>query len=230
MLLRRRVDGVVLVPASFSGEAVRALQAQDVKVVVLDRRLKDVAVDVVRGASTEGARRLVQHLIKLGHRRIAVLTGPSNLSTANERAAGYRRALDDAQILYDQALVLFGSYTVESGIAMTAKILQLEPRPTAIFAANNFLAVGALRTLQEHGLQVPADMSLVSFEDLPFDYSREPFLTVAKQPAYELGSTAAKLLLQRVIQRENVEHQEIVLPTELIIRSSTAAHQENTGK
>ncbi len=225
MLLRRRVDGVLLVPAASTGEAVHALQAQQVQVVVLDRRLPGVAVDVVRGASSDGARRLVQHLIELGHRRIAVLTGPANLSTAQERVDGYRRALQTAQINIDPSLMLFGSYTVESGAAMARQVLHMQPRPTAIFAANNFLAAGVLRTLYAEGLRVPEDMSLVSFEDLPFHYVREPFLTVAQQPAYTLGSTAAGLLLQRIAQKgmDTGPCQEIVLPTEIVVRFSTAA-------
>jgi LacI family transcriptional regulator len=221
MLLRRRVDGVLIVPASSSGESVRALQAQDVKVVVLDHLLKDVTVDVVRGASCEGARQLVNHLIELGHRRIALLTGAAELFTAQERAIGYRAALHDAHIAVDESLLLFGSYTVESGVALTERILQMQPRPTAIFAANNFLAAGALRTLYQNGLRVPADISLTSFDDLPFEYLLNPFLTVVKQPAYELGSTAARLLLQRINHPEETTHQEIVLPTEMVIRSST---------
>jgi LacI family transcriptional regulator len=222
MLLRRRVDGVLLVPSSASGESVRVLQAQNVKVVVLDHLLKDVSVDVVRGASCEGARRLVDHLIELGHRRIALLTGSAELFTAQERATGYREALQAAQIAVDESLMLFGNYTVDSGAALTARILQMQPRPTAIFAANNFLAAGALRTLYQEGLRVPADISLTSFDDLPFEYLLNPFLTVVKQPAYELGSTAGRLLLQRIDHPDETARQEIVLPTEMVIRSSTA--------
>jgi LacI family transcriptional regulator len=222
MLLRRRVDGVLLVPASSSAESVRSLQAQDVKVVVLDHVLQGVNADVVRGASCEGARSLVNHLIGLGHRRIALLTGPAELFTAQERALGYCEALQTAHIPIDERLMLYGSYTVESGATLTESILQLQPLPTAIFAANNFLSAGALRTLYRHGLRVPEDMSLTSFDDLPFEYLLNPFLTVVKQPAYELGSTAARLLLQRILHPEDTAHQEIVLPTEMVIRTSTA--------
>lgn len=222
MLLRRRVDGVLLVPASSSAESVRALQAQDVRVVVLDHVLQDVNVDVVRGASREGARSLVNHLIGLGHRSIALLTGPATLFTARERALGYREALATAQIPVDERLILYGAYTVESGAALTEAVLQLEPLPTAIFAANNFLSAGALRTLYRHGLRVPEEMSLTSFDDLPFEYLLNPVLTVVKQPAYELGSTAAQLLLQRILHPDDGAPEEIVLPTEMVIRTSTA--------
>lgn len=232
MLLRRRVDGVLLVPASSSSESVRALQAQNVKVVVLDHLLKDVAVDIVRGDSCEGARRLVNHLIALGHRRIALLTGATDVFTAQERAAGYRQALHAAGIPCDERLVLFGAYTVASGAALAERVLALDSRPTAIFAANNFLAAGALRTLYRHGLRVPADVSLASFDDLPIDYLVEPFFTVVKQPAYELGARAAELLLVRIHAPAGKPCQEIVLPTELVVRASTAPpkSQQNLDK
>jgi LacI family transcriptional regulator len=235
MLLRRRVDGVILVPASASSAAVKALQAQDVKVVVLDHLLKDVAVDSVRGASREGARRLVQHLLDLGHRRIALLTGPGEVFTAAERARGYCEALAEAGVPVDDRLLFFGAYTVASGIALADQALALDDRPTGIFAANNFLAAGALRTLFRHGLHVPADVSLASFDDLPSEYFLEPFFTVVNQPAYELGATAARLLLDRLRHPAGAPptpHQEIVLPTELVIRASTAAprSQQNLDK
>jgi LacI family transcriptional regulator len=235
MLLRRRVDGVLLVPASASSAAVKALQAQDVKVVVLDHLLKDVAVDVVRGASCEGARLIVRHLLDLGHRRIALLNGPGGVFTAAERARGYCQAHAEAGLPVDDRLLLYGAYTVASGVALAEQVLALHGRPTAIFAANNFLAAGALRTLREHNLRVPADISLVSFDDLPSEYFYEPFLTVVQQPAYELGATAAGLLLGRLRPHAGATPappQEIVLPTELVIRTSTAPpkSQQNLDK
>lgn len=223
MLMRRRVDGVLLVPATSSGDAVRALQAQHVKVVVLDRRLSDVAVDVVRGASTGGARTLTDHLLQLGHRRIALLSGPENVSVSQERAAGYRQALEQANVAVDPALIRFGRFTVDSGDEMTRCVVSLSPRPTAIVAANNFIAMGALRALRNLGLRVPDDLSLVVFDDLPESYTGEPFLTVAAQPAYDLGKTAAALLLKRIAEPGADNPQEIVLPTQLIVRASTQA-------
>jgi LacI family transcriptional regulator len=221
MLVRRQVDGVLLVPAVSNDEAVRMLQAQRVKVVVLDRRIAGGAVDVVRGASTEGARRLTEHLLQLGHRRIAVLAGPEAVSTSRERVAGYCRALEQAGVPPDPKLVHYGHFTIASGSTMTRGLLGQSPRPTAIFAANNFIAIGALRALREAGLAVPEDVSLVVFDDLPESYTWEPFLTVAAQPAYELGKTAATLLLRRIMEPGEAEPQEIVLPTQLIVRAST---------
>jgi DNA-binding LacI/PurR family transcriptional regulator len=155
--------------------------------------------------------------------------------TAAERALGYCEALAEAGVPIDDTLLFFGAYTVASGITLAEQALALDERPTAIFAANNFLAAGALHTLFHHGLHVPADISLASFDDLPSEYFLEPFFTVVNQPAYELGATAARLLLdllRRPAGGPPTPHQEIVLPTELVIRASTAPPktQQNLDK
>lgn len=228
MLMRRRVDGVLLAPATSTCDAIRVLQAQKVKVVVMDRRLTGVAVDVVRGASTDGARQLTEYLLELGHRRIALLTGPEHVSVSTERATGYGQALARAGVEIDPSLIFFGHFTVESGSQMTQSVLAQRSRPTALVAANNFIALGALRALRAAGLRVPEDMSLVVFDDLPESYIGEPFLTVVAQPAYELGRTAASLLLKRIAGTISAgaiseEPQEIVLPTRLVVRTSARA-------
>lgn len=222
MLLRRRVDGVLLVPATSAGEPVRALLQQQVKVVVMDRRVTGVEVDTVRGTSAEGAEQLVSHLLQRGHGRIACLAGPEVLSVSRERVAGYQAALSRAGVAVDPALIFYGHFTVESGYAMARSVLALQPRPTAIFAGNNFIVLGVLRALREAGVRVPEEMSLVVFDDLPESYAYEPFLTVAAQPAYAMGAEAAKLLLRRIEEPEVQGAEEIVLPTTLIVRASTA--------
>lgn len=230
MLLRRRVDGVLLVPADSvseeSRQAVRALQAQRVKVVVLDRRIDGVAVDSVRGDSVGGARQLTEHLLALGHRVIGCLSGPANLSVTADRVAGYSQALAAAGVAVDETLIRYGAFTVESGHALLSELLRRSPRPTAVFAANNFLAVGALRAARAAGLQVPGDLSLAVFDDLPASFVATPFLTVAAQPAYALGATAARLLLARLHGDGEPALVTAVLPTELIVRGSTARWQE----
>ncbi len=225
MLLRRRVDGVLLVPADSLGEesrqAVEALQAQQVKVVVLDRRIDGVAVDSVRGDSVGGARQLTEHLLALGHRVIGCLSGPTNLSVTVERVSGYSQALQAAGLAVDERLIRYGAFTAESGHTQTRELLGQAPRPSALFAANNFLAIGAMRALREAGLRTPDDMSLAVFDDLPASYVAEPFLTVAAQPAYELGAAAAALALRRIRGAEEQPIVELVLPTQLIVRVST---------
>lgn len=219
-LLRRRVDGVLLAPASSNGADVHALQRQHVGVVVLDRRIEGVAVDIVRGDSVDGAFQLVHHLTRLGHRRIALLSGPPGLSVSQERAAGYQQALQAAGLTPDPTLIRFGAFTVASGHAMMCDLLA--HHPSAIFAANNFIAAGALTAMREAGLRTPEDISVVVFDDLPDPYVTAPMLTVVVQPAYALGRTAAERLLTR-LQQPELPPREFVLPVQLVVRTSTTA-------
>ena len=222
-LLRRRVDGVLLVPATSSGDAVRMLHRQQVDVVVLDRRVDDVEVDTVRGDSFTGAYELVCHLTSLGHRTIALLSGPRELSVSRERAAGYEHALRASGVAFDPSLIRSGAFTVDGGAAMMEEVLAARPDVTGIFAANNFIAAGALRALQAAGKRVPDDISLVVFDDLPGIFAADPWLTVAAQPAYELGRTAAQRLVARISSASQDAAEDIVLPGKTIVRKSTQA-------
>ena len=220
VLLQKQVDGVLLVPASSTAESVSFIQDRGTPVVVLDRRVSpDVQVDVVRGDSEQGAYELVRYLLELGHRQIAVLNGPETISTAVDRVAGYRRALAEFGLGSSMECVFHGHYSQESGFQIAQKALAMRPRPTAIFAANNFIALGAYHALRQIGLRVPEDISIVAFDDLPL--VMEPFLTVVAQPAYEIGQQATELLLARLAGEGPTEPQERVLPTHMLIRRSS---------
>jgi LacI family transcriptional regulator len=221
VLLQKQVDGVLLVPARSAMEPIQFVQSQDTPVVVLDRRIPDAQVDVVRCDSEGGAYQLTRLLLSLGHRRIAMLSGPRRVSTAEDRVAGYRRALTEAGLDVDTALVYYGEFSLESGYDMTQRMLSRTPRPSGLFAGNNFIAIGALRALRDSGLRVPEDLALVGFDDLPTDLVVDPFLTVAAQPAYEMGRQATELLLARLSEEAPVAYQEIVLPTEIVVRESS---------
>jgi LacI family transcriptional regulator len=223
VVLRKRVDGVLLVPARSTPTDVQMIQKQGIQVVVLDRTVPGAQVDVVRGASIQGAYELVKYLLTLGHRRIAILAGPASVSTARERVQGCLQALDEAQVPLANRILLDGEYTIASGYALAEAALAHSPRPTALFAANNFIAIGALKALQDHNLRVPDDLSVVSFDDLPTTLVVQPFLTVAAQPAYEMGQRATALLLQRIAQPVVTAYEDVILPTQLIIRQSCRA-------
>ena len=222
LLIQRRVDGVLLVPAAGSTGSLALLREHGLPVVILDRHLRAEQVDEVRTDSEAGAHVAVRHLIDLGHRRIAVLTGPKAVSTSADRVAGYRRALADEGIEPDRELVVFGEYNEPSGYEMARQILAIRPRPTAVFAGNNFIAFGAIRALREEGTRIPEDMSIVVFDDLPPGWVLDPFLTVVCQPAYEIGKQAAGLMLDRLRGDAAADPRTIVLPSELITRRSTA--------
>ena len=221
MLVQRQVAGVLLVPASSSSRSLAILGAQQVPVVIVDRRVRSHRVDVVRGDSLAGAHALGQHLIQLGHRRIAILAGRKTVSTSVDRVTGFTRALAAAGITQDPRLVRYGGYHQSEGYAMALEVLEERPAPTAIFAANNFIAVGAMRAIREAGLHAPDDLSIVGFDDLPPDWSMDPFLTVVAQPAYTFGQRAAELLLERIDGQAPDNAREFVLPGELIVRRSS---------
>lgn len=221
ILLQNQIGGVLLVPASGGEASVTLLRERGIPVVVLDRRVREVYVDTVRCDSEQGAYELIQHLLGLGHRNIAVLGGPQTVSTAIDRVAGYYRALADGGLDANAALVYYAHFTQESGYQMTQQVLASQPRPTALFATNNFIAIGAFGALREAGLRVPEDISVVAFDDLPPTLVIDPFLTVAAQPAYEMGQKAVELLLARLTDKTSAEPQEIVLPTQMIVRRSS---------
>lgn len=222
VLLQKRVDGILLVPACSDTRLGDWLQRQNTPIVILDRQVYTASADVVRGDSEGGAYRLVQHLLSLGHRQIAVLSGPQGVSTAEDRVAGCRRALQEAGLELEAGQVQYGKFNQESGYEMAQQMLTLCPCPTALFAGNNFIAVGALRALRDNGLRVPEDISVVSFDDLTSSLVIEPFLTVVDQPAYEMGHQGARLLLARLSGLGGDKPQEILLPTRLIVRRSSA--------
>lgn len=219
-LLSHRVQGVIIAPASSDRSALAALERARLPFVIVDRRVPGVDADLVLGDSLGGARMLVEHLVGRGHRRIAHIGGPIGVSTADDREQGYREALMAAGIEVDPDLVQRGDYKLESGRRLMRQLLERSPLPTAIFAANNVLAVGALAALQERGLRVPEDMALVCFDDLPQASLIDPFLTVAAQPAYDLGATALRLLLARLADPHRPPDT-VVLPVQLLVRRSS---------
>ena len=219
MLLKRRIDGILLVPTNHDPKAVETIQKQGVAVVVLDRRVPNVEVDVVRGDSVKGAYQLAQHLIDLGHRQIVMVSGPQDVSTVTDRVLGYRKAMAEAGLTPEA--VYWGSFSRASGYEMTKKALADNPQMTAILAANNFIAIGALQAAREVGRNTPDDISVVSFGDIPADVNPEPFLTVATHPTYEMGYRATTKLLARISGEETADFEEIILPTKVIVRRSS---------
>ncbi|MCB0256726.1 MAG: substrate-binding domain-containing protein [Anaerolineae bacterium] len=220
VVVSQRVDGVMIAPFGSDADDLARLRTRDVPTVVIDRQINGWDVDSVIGDSLSGARALVSHLVSLGHRRIAVLAGPEGTATATDRVTGYRIALAEAGIAEDARLIRFGEFKALSGEHMMAQVLDSGAEPTAVFAANNVIAMGVLDELEHRGLRVPQDLALVCFDDLPNTSRLFPFLTVAVQPAYEIGANAAQLLLSRLEAKVPLQPRHVVLPTRLIVRYS----------
>jgi len=220
LLLQKQVDGILLVPAGRSSKSIELIQYQKTPLVVLDRRVPHTNVDVVRGDSDGGAYQLTQHLIKLGHERITLITGPREVSTAEDRFQGYKRAMQDNG-LSEFIQCHYGSFSLESGKQLAQQIFSKQPAPTAIFAAKNLIALGALSTLNSLGKIVPDDVALVSFDDIPENLTMFPFMTVVRQPSYEMGKRATEILISRIKEKGNPDFQEIIFPVEFFERASS---------
>ena len=221
LLLEKRVDGILLVPAQSGLDSVALIKKQKIPIVILDRQVADRQTDVVRCDSEGGAYELTRLLLSLGHRKIGIINGPSGVSTSEDRLNGYRRALAEAGISINPRWEYYGEFTQVSGFEMTHKIMAESSKPTAIFATNNFITFGALKALKNLELRVPEDIAVVGFDDLPPTLVIFPFLTVAAQPAYEMGVRAIEILLGKLGGGASDQYQEVVLPAEIVIRQSS---------
>lgn len=225
ILAQRQVDGVLLVPSCGNVKTIKFLLTNNINVVTLDRRVSEMGIDSVRSNSEDGAYRLIQLLIGLGHKRIAVITGPKTVSTSVDRVVGYQQALMEAG-LSENELVYYGAFNQQSGYEITHQAMRHTPRPTAIFGTNNFITIGIIKALHDLNVGVPGDVSVVGFDDLPESMLVQPFLTVARQPAYEMGRTATELLLKRISGDLVDAPQEIILTAEIIERESISLIKE----
>lgn len=227
LLLSRRVDGLIVSGPRSDDEELASL-INDGFPIVLQGSLPSLRATSVDVDNRAGARIAVAHLIELGHRRIGCITNaPLAYTAAAERAAGYRDALAGAA-LDDSAIVVEGAFDAASGYAAMQELLQRAPDITAVFVASDIVAFGALRALREAGRRVPADTSIVGFDDIPLARHFDPPLTTIHLPARELGAAAGRALVARLAGRAQMER--TLLPTELVIRESTTAWRSPTER
>lgn len=228
-MVAHRVEGVLIAPVgNGSRRNLRRLEQHGVPFVLVDRRIPGVESDLVQGDSVAGARRLVEHLLSLGHRRIALVTESDKVSTSRDRLQGYREALTAAGIPFDPSLIVEASAATIKGSliatrALLAATLADGAAPDAIFAVNNLVAVGAIQAIRERGLDVPTDIGVACFEDIELASLLHPFLTVMSQPAETFGTIAAQLLLERIGDRATERRRLVVLQADLIVRESCGA-------
>ncbi len=220
-LFDRRVDGVVFSPASGDRGVLDALAELDRPVVLIGSRVDDPRFDVVMTAP-RGAYEPVRHLAALGHRRIALVGGRSG-DARPDKFTGYAAGLADAGLAVDDELVVAGDYTQAGGEAAAAALMARPSPPTAIVAANDLMAIGSLLWLRRAGYEVPRDVSVVGFDDIPQASIVSPPLTTVAVPKYEMGRVAADLLRQR-LNGDGGERRRVVLPHRLIVRGSTGPY------
>lgn len=221
-------EGLLLVAPLFPKAYLEALRGQNFPYVLIDQADSSGKSGIVDATNWQGAYDATRYLCQLGHTRIACISGLVDVNSATERLAGYKAALDDAGIPFKQELVVEGNYWLPGGREAGRTLLhKINPPPTAIFAANDLSAMGAIEAIREAGLRIPEDISIVGFDDTPQAAMIEPKLTTVRQPLEHMGRVAVKMLLEQ-IEDNGTPLQRVTLATELIIRDSCAPYQPPT--
>jgi LacI family transcriptional regulator len=215
-----QVAGLLLSPVQTDRRDVQLLERAGIPYVLLLRYFADLVADAVILNSQHGGFLVTNHLLEQGHSRIGHIGGPTHISSAQDRLAGYRHALQSHGVLYRKNLVGAAPFTIEGGYTAAAQLLDRPDRPSAVFAATDLQAVGVLRAAQERGLRVPDDLALVGGDDIDLAEYLEVPLTTFRQPARQIGRQAAELLISR-IQGDETAPQRIVLQPTLVVRRSS---------
>jgi len=218
-ILAEQMAGVIISPTGGGGPVQRLIDAS-VPIVAIDRQVPGATVDLVTVDNEHAATVATTHLIDEGFRHIACIAGPRDLSTARQRLDGYRRALRAAGRPIDSRLIQYADFRESGGYAAMAALLDQSPRPDAVFTTNNLMTIGALECLAERGVRVPDDVAVFGFDDVPCATLIQPPLSTVTQPTYEIGRTAAELLLARIAEPTRPPSVK-VLPTEIHVRASS---------
>lgn len=222
-MLSKLCDGVLVLLPSFNDRYLETIDQQRFPCVLVNFEARTMHVPVVAVENRIGSRIAVEHLIALGHRRIGFIAGTAGTGQSAERQKGYVEALAGAGIGFDEALCVQGAFTQTSGYSATEQLLAMSEPPTAIFAANDEMAFGAIDAVSSKGLRVPADISVIGFDDITVSQNYAPALTTMRQPREELGRVATEMLiniLEATVSAPEPAH--VVLASELIVRESTA--------
>jgi len=225
-LLEHRVDGIIVSPtASETGELCRAtkeIYGSKMPTVFIDRAVKGAKIPTVVSDNIAAAHDATTHFIRLGHKRIGVVVGRRALDSMTGRIEGYRRALLEHRMTFDESLVIDAiDVGVEAGYRATKKLLERNHRPTALIVMNNLLVIGALNAIKEKGLMIPGDIALIGWDDFDAAPHLKKPLTVVEQPAYAMGSIAAEQLMKMRSEEAVDPSLHIVLKSTLIIRESS---------
>lgn len=223
-------EGLLLIAPLVPAEYLDSLQQQNFPYVLIDQADPTENSNVVEATNWHGAYEATRYLIELGHTRIAFIKGSSAIGSAADRLRGYKAALANDDIPFREELILEGDYQQQTAYELTKRLLQtVEEPPTAIFASNDISAFGAMDAVRDAGFQMPEDISIVGFDDIPQASLVYPKLTTVRQPLEQMGSVAVKMLLAQIEDR-SVSPQRVVLATQLTIRDSCAPCPHRDGE
>ncbi len=222
-LLDSLVDGFIISVSSEtkSFEHFKKIQERNIPMVVFDRVTPDLIAPSVRIDNEEGGFIATEHLLEQGFKRIAVLAGPKNLGVSNKRVEGYLNALKKHQIKKEDSLIIHCDFNQDYAYFATLELLAMKNRPDAIFTISDRMAIGAMLAIKEKGLQMPEDIGLVGFNNEPVVSLVTPEISSVEMPCFELGKAAAKLFIETMHHKENMNAVEQVLKPKLFIRASS---------
>ena len=220
ILLQKQVDGILMAPAAEWSDAPLILRARGVPVVLIDRRIEADGFDVVLVDNLNGAAQAAEYLVSLGHERIGMISGPLDATPGRERYEGFVQGLRARGRSLEERYSQVADFREDGGYQSALRLLAVQPPPTALFVANNLMAIGALRAIHNLGVRIPQEMSFVSFDDMALAALMSPALTVVSRPSTEQGVLAMRLLQFRMENSAEPAARRIVLETRLIVRGS----------
>lgn len=230
-LLSRMVDGLIMVPVSKDGTHVRAA-ATKIPVLLIDRVIPHLGcpVDMVLVDNFGAALTSTNYLLDRGHRQIGIIVGPENISTSGERLMGYERALKDRGIEPDPNLTIYSDYTTQGGYTGMKQLLKQCPEMTAVFVTNYEMTLGAVLAVNERGISMPQQLSMIGFDNLQLAQVVRPKLTIVAQPLQQIGETAAQMMLERLGGEGAGAGHTVTLPAELEIGQSVSDRNSLKGE
>ena len=217
-LIRRRVDGIINMPVDEEGKHLRKFQKIGKPIVLIDRRIQGISCDSVLVDNRKAAEDAVQCFIKNGHRNIGIIGGPEGIFTAQERLSGYSKALKEAEIPIRDSLIFHGDYTIQGGVRGLEELVRDNPDMTAVFVTNYEMTMGAMIGVNELGIKIPEQLSMIGFDNLQFARACNPKLTIVSQPTDGIAREVARIMLEHLEngKQENEECFSEKLQTEII--------------
>ena len=220
LMIDAGVDGFIFASSRLHEPVVEKLIDEHFPLVLVNRKLKGEKFNYVVLNNFKGAYEITEHLINLGHRKIAIITGPPNLSTGLDRLKGYQQALRDHGIDVNGNYVIQGPFTRETGYERAKQLLTMKYKPEAIFGGNDYIAMGVIDAVEELGLHIPEDIALVGFDDTEFASNQRVKLTTVSQRKYEMGNLSVQILIDYFERKETDYTHRVILEPRLIIRES----------
>lgn len=219
-IMKGRVDGIIIMSPNIIADILHDNINKSLPVVLLNCFVEDNSFDSIVIDNFNGAYQIINHLILHGHRRIAIIKGAVGNYEADVRLHGYRHALMHEQCEVSETIEFEGDFSEKSGYNSVKKILSITPRPTAVFAANDSMAIGALKAFHDHGVVVPDDIALAGFDDIPISRYVKPSLSTVHVPIHNMGILAVERLIEVLEKKNSTKKEKIIFPTQLTIRES----------